>query len=153
MFSKKSDATGAPASRQAARTMAGGGSTFSVIGPDVAIKGDITASADLHVDGKVEGDITCASLVQGDGSEVIGGIEAETARLSGTVRGTIKARDLAVLRTARIEGDVHYDSLTIEQGAVVQGSFAQTGSQPITATTASHGGGSNDDTPQISLAS
>ena len=28
-----------------------------------------------------------------------------------------------ILRTARIEGDVHYDSLTIEQGAEVDGRF------------------------------
>jgi len=34
------------------------GSTFSVIGPDVSIKGDVTATADLHVDGTIEGDIS-----------------------------------------------------------------------------------------------
>ena len=31
------------------------GSTFSVIGADVVIKGDIAATADLHVDGTIEG--------------------------------------------------------------------------------------------------
>lgn len=131
--------------------MAAGNSTFSVIGSDVAIRGDISASVDLHVDGKVEGDITCASLVQGEGSEVIGGIEAETARLSGTVRGTIKAKSLAILKSARIEGDVHYETLTIEQGAVVQGSFAQAGAQPISAKTSKAGDG--DEAPHITLAS
>ena len=45
--------------------------TFSVLGPDLAIRGDLTATADLHVDGKVEGDITCAALVQGEKSAVI----------------------------------------------------------------------------------
>ena len=43
-------------------------STFSVFGTDVVVKGDVTASADLHVDGTVVGDITCASLVQGERS-------------------------------------------------------------------------------------
>ena len=69
--------------------MANNGATFSVIGTDVSIKGNIEASADLHVDGKVEGDITCASLVQGDQSRIEGVITAETARLSGTVKGTM----------------------------------------------------------------
>ena len=51
-------------------------------------------------------------------------MKAESARLSGMVRGTINVRELVVLRTARIHGDVHYDSLTIEQGAQVDGRFA-----------------------------
>jgi cytoskeletal protein CcmA (bactofilin family) len=97
------------------------GSTFSVLGADTAIRGDIDASADLHIDGKVEGDITCAALVQGESSEIAGSVSAETARLSGLIRGTITARELVILKSARIEGDVHYDALTIEQGARVDG--------------------------------
>ncbi|WP_305097541.1 bactofilin family protein [Croceibacterium aestuarii] len=100
------------------------GSTFSVIGPDVVIKGDISASADLHVDGRIEGDIACASLVQGEGSTIEGAIKADSARLAGTVKGTIEAKELVVLKSARIEGDVNYDALTIEQGAAVEGRFA-----------------------------
>ena len=120
MFSKKPEErspAGAP------RTMASS-STFSVFGTDVVVKGDVTASADLHVDGTVVGDITCASLVQGEGSTVEGSIKAETARLAGTVKGTITARELVILRSAKIEGDVHYDALTIEHGATVEGRFA-----------------------------
>ena len=100
------------------------GSTFSVIGSDVSIKGDVTATADLHVDGTIEGDISCSSLVQGETSRITGGVEAETARLAGQVSGSIKARELVILRSARIDGDVHYDALTIEQGAQVEGRFA-----------------------------
>ncbi|MEO6040765.1 MAG: polymer-forming cytoskeletal protein [Croceibacterium sp.] len=98
--------------------------TFSVIGNDVIIRGNVEASADLHIDGTIEGDIVCASLVQGESSRVEGAISADTARLSGTVKGTITVRELVVLRNARIEGDVHYESLTIEQGANVTGRFA-----------------------------
>ena len=105
-------------------------STFSVIGADVVIKGDVSASADLHVDGTVEGDITCASLVQGESSRVEGAIAAETARLSGSVKGTVTVRELVILRSARIEGDVHYDALTIEQGAQVEGRFAHDAARP-----------------------
>lgn len=100
------------------------GSTFSVLGADTAIRGDISASADLHLDGKIEGDITCAALVQGESSVVTGAVTAETARLAGTVHGTITARELVILKSARIEGDVHYDALTIEQGAQVEGRLA-----------------------------
>ena len=109
------------------------GSTFSVIGADVTITGNVSASADLHIDGTVEGDITCSSLVQGETSVVTGAIKAETARLAGTVNGSITARELVILKTARIEGDVHYDALTIEQGAQVDGRFAPNARQPVKA--------------------
>jgi cytoskeletal protein CcmA (bactofilin family) len=131
MFSKKPEQTspGAP-TRSQVRPVASGGSTFSVIGADVAIKGDIEASADLHVDGTVVGDLVCASLVQGESSRIEGAITADTARFAGTVRGTITARELVILKSARITGDVHYEALTIEQGAQVDGKFAPDAGKP-----------------------
>jgi cytoskeletal protein CcmA (bactofilin family) len=108
-----------------------GGSTFSVFGADVAIKGSIEASADLHVDGAVEGDVACTTLVQGETSSIEGGIVADSARLAGTVKGTITVRELVILKSARIDGDVHYETLTIEQGANVNGRFAPDAGKPV----------------------
>lgn len=124
MFSKKPAAPTRPTGQANPMASSNPNSTFSVIGSDVAIKGDVSASADLHVDGTIEGDITCASLVQGETSAITGGIKAETARLAGKVSGSIRARELVILRSAQIEGDVHYEALTIEQGAQVEGRFA-----------------------------
>lgn len=122
MFSKKpGNSPGSPVTNPVATKNS---STFSVIGADITIKGDIHASADLHVDGKIEGDISCSSLVQGESSEIHGAVQAESARLAGRVNGSITARELVILRSARIEGDVNYDALTIEQGAEVEGRFA-----------------------------
>jgi cytoskeletal protein CcmA (bactofilin family) len=101
--------------------------SFSVLGADLAIKGDIAASSDLHIDGKVDGDISCDSLVQGETSTITGAITAKSARLSGRVDGSISCADLVILKSARITGDVHYDSLTIEQGAVVDGRLSPNG--------------------------
>lgn len=109
------------------------GSTFSVIGADVTIKGDISATADLHIDGTIEGDIKCASIVQGEKSSISGAVVAESARLAGKVNGSITARELVILKTAHIQGDVHYDALTIEQGAEVDGRFAPNARQAVKA--------------------
>jgi cytoskeletal protein CcmA (bactofilin family) len=158
MFSKKPEhrsASGPP------RTVASNGSTFSVIGTDVTIRGDISATADLHVDGTVEGDITCASLVQGESSRIEGSIEAETARLAGTVQGTITVRELVILKSATIGGDVHYDALTIEQGASVDGRFAHDGAGKAAAAVpavssaadeAKDDDAKDDDEPRLTLA-
>ena len=130
MFSKKPDHGVLPA---VPRPMANAGSTFSVIGTDVTIRGDIEANADLHIDGTVEGDVNCTSLVQGEGSRIEGNVRADSARLSGHVKGTIEARQLVVLKSARIEGDVTYETLTIEQGAAVDGRFAPQSAPPVPA--------------------
>lgn len=119
MFSKKPGPELRPATT--ANPMA---ATFSVLGPDLTVKGDIDASADLHIDGRVEGDIACAALVQGEKSQIHGAIKARSARLAGIVHGAIDAGELVVLKSARIFGDVTYDALTIEQGAQVEGKFA-----------------------------
>lgn len=126
MFSKKPET----ASRPYAGETRMSNTTFSVLGADVAIKGNLTARADIHIDGAIEGDVSCTSLVQGESSEVVGAITAETARLAGKVRGSISARELVILKTARIEGDVFYDALTIEQGAHVEGKFAHREPEP-----------------------
>lgn len=105
------------------------GSAISMLGADTSITGDIRASADLHVDGSVDGDISCNALVQGEGSEINGGVKAESVRIAGLVRGSVTAREVVIMRTARIEGDVAYDTLTIEQGARLEGRLTPAGAQ------------------------
>jgi cytoskeletal protein CcmA (bactofilin family) len=98
--------------------------SFSVFGADIRISGDVAAEADLHIDGRIDGDVACTNLVQGETSEIVGAITAATARLAGTVRGSVSAGHLVVLKSARILGDVHYDALTVEQGAQLEGRLA-----------------------------
>ncbi len=112
-------------------TRSGSGQSFSVLGSDLAVKGDIAASSDLHIDGSVDGDIACDSLVQGETSRISGSISAKSARLSGQIDGSITCGHLVILKSARINGDVYYDALTIEQGAVVDGRLSPHGSARV----------------------
>lgn len=125
MFSKKPESTDRPPSNG---SMAG--STFSVLGPDIAITGDLAAKVDLHLDGRIDGNIRCAGLVQGEASEVTGAVVAESARIAGRIKGSITAETLVILKTARIEGDVTYGSLTVEEGAQVDGKFMRRNAEP-----------------------
>jgi cytoskeletal protein CcmA (bactofilin family) len=125
MFSKRPESTDR-LSGSGAMT----GSTFSVLGPDIAISGNLTAKVDLHLDGRIDGDISCASLVQGETSEVTGMVVAENARVAGKIKGSITAGVLVIVATARIEGDVIYGSLTIEEGAQVEGKFSHRAVEP-----------------------
>lgn len=132
MFSSRSDKM----ARQPAPPR--GASSFSMLGPDTTLTGDIHADADIHVEGRIEGDIACHGLVQGEQSTIVGAIRAETARLAGTLRGTVAARDVVILATARIEGDVSYETLTMELGAQLAGQLKPAGAEttPAVALTA-----------------
>lgn len=121
MFSKKPGDATAP-SRSPAPDLA---ATFSVLAADIVIKGSIAASTDLHIEGAVEGDVTCATLVQGEASTITGAIRAQRARLAGSIAGPVEAGELVILKTARISGDVHYDVLTVEPGAAITGRLAR----------------------------
>ncbi|MEY2943873.1 MAG: hypothetical protein RLY97_1887 [Pseudomonadota bacterium] len=126
MFPKKSPPA-SPLATPKPQINAMSGASFSVFAGDTLITGNVSASADLHIDGRIEGDIACAGLVQGESSEIVGEITAQTARLAGVVRGTINVGALVILKSARIHGDVQYETLTIEQGARVDGRFAVRG--------------------------
>lgn len=104
-----------------AATSGGKRGLFLVIGTDVVITGNIAASADLHVDGRIDGDIDCANLVQGSENIITGAVKAETARLAGAIEGSVNVRQVTVERAARIHGDVEYDTISIETAATIDG--------------------------------
>lgn len=99
------------------------GGTFSYIGGEVTVTGDIATEGELHVDGKVNGDIRCGSLTQGEGGEVRGNIGAGVARLAGLVDGAVDAGTLTLEASARVTGDILYESLSVAAGAEVEGRF------------------------------
>ncbi len=121
MFSKTKP-TPAPAPKSNNK-VSGSNHTFSIIASDVEIIGNLAAKVDIHIDGSVQGDIACGSLVQGSESKIAGKIIAEQARLAGAVDGSIEARDLIIEASAHISGDIQYETLTIEQGSKVDGQF------------------------------
>ncbi|MEE9434326.1 MAG: polymer-forming cytoskeletal protein [Sphingorhabdus sp.] len=94
-----------------------------MIASDVEIVGNVSAKVDLHIDGRIQGDVSCGSLVQGESSVIAGKVIADTAKLSGQVDGSIEVGDLMIEASARIKGDVSYESLTIAPGGQVEGKF------------------------------
>jgi len=126
MFSKSKaspESAPTPSQRSNGGVRNNSGHTFSIIASDVEIVGNLNARVDLHIDGKVQGDVTCGNLVQGEGSIISGKVIAEAARLSGSVDGSIEANDLVIESTARITGDVGYTNLTIAPGGQIEGKF------------------------------
>lgn len=105
---------------RAARNAKGGGG-LSFIGPDVVVSGDVAAKSQIHIDGRVDGNVACETLIQGGGGVIAGHIVADAAHLAGLVDGTVKARLVTLEATARVTGDVAYETLSIAAGAAIEG--------------------------------
>jgi cytoskeletal protein CcmA (bactofilin family) len=101
-------------------------SDVSVIGTGITITGNIEASVDLQIQGKVSGDVRCATLLLGEGSEIRGNVVAERVRVAGLVIGSIQTQDLAIEAQARVKGDVTYARIRIANGGVVDGQMKYT---------------------------
>ena len=114
MFLKGGKAAGGPGQS---------GGTFSYLGSEVSVTGDIATESELHLDGKVTGDVSCGSLTQGQSGEVRGNIRAAEARLAGLVDGAVEAGNLTLEASARVTGDILYESLSVAAGAEVEGRF------------------------------
>ncbi len=99
---------------------------FSVLGPDVTVTGDVEAESDLHIDGTVNGDVRCGMLIQTESSTITGAVNAESARLAGTIEGRVAVAELTIETSARIMGDITYTNVTVEAGAQVDGCLSRT---------------------------
>jgi cytoskeletal protein CcmA (bactofilin family) len=96
----------------------------SVIGNDLRITGQglkIISRGVLQVDGDLESDVAGAEIIVGEQGRVTGTIAAERVIVRGRTSGAIRAMTVALQASARVEGDIHHMSLTIEQGAEFDG--------------------------------
>lgn len=118
MFSRKRSAT----TVRSKRVKAAG---LSLVGGEMTIGGGVTSEGALHVDGRIEGPVRCVALCQGQSGVIAGDIFADEARIGGLVEGNVSARCVVIEASARIEGDVAYDTISIAPGAYVEGRLAR----------------------------
>jgi len=94
------------------------------IGKSVVIKGELSGSEDLYVDGQVEGSISLKnnSLTVGPNGQVKASVEAKGLVVQGKVEGNVQASDRVDLRkTAVVTGDISTQRISIEEGAYLKG--------------------------------
>jgi cytoskeletal protein CcmA (bactofilin family) len=94
------------------------------IGKSVMIKGELSGSEDLYVDGQVEGSISLKgnSLTVGPHGQIKASVEAKGVIVQGKLDGNITASDRVELRkTAVVTGDISTQRISIEEGAYLKG--------------------------------
>jgi cytoskeletal protein CcmA (bactofilin family) len=95
----------------------------SLIGSGTSLKGDITSSGDLRIDGTLVGTINCsAKVIIGANGVVEGDVSGITADIMGKVSGTIKVKELLQLKSnCQVDGNIHAAKLQIEPAANFNG--------------------------------
>jgi len=96
----------------------------ATIGKGLFIKGEITGSESLYVDGKVDGSINLPGnrVTVGRNGQVAASITAREIVVLGKVRGNITATDRVDIRAeGALTGDVAAARISIEDGAFFKG--------------------------------
>ena len=96
----------------------------SIISSDVVIKGNVTTSGEIQLDGTIEGDVKSNSLTVGENGTVKGKISADDVVVKGTVKGSVAGRNIRVEKSAKITGDLCHQTLSIEAGAFIEGNLS-----------------------------
>lgn len=126
------------------------------ISQGIKIKGEVTGSEDLFVDGHVDGklNLTNGSLTIGPNGVVKADVSAREVIVRGKVDGKVSGRDKVQLwSTGQVTGEVQTDRLAIEDGALLRGRV-EAGKQPLKAAeahAAAAAGGSASGTKSASL--
>jgi cytoskeletal protein CcmA (bactofilin family) len=97
---------------------------FAHIGKSVSIKGELSGSEDVYVDGQVEGNIQLSgnSLTIGPNGRVHANVAVKSVTVGGSLEGNIQASERTELRkTAVVNGDVQTRRIAIEEGAYFKG--------------------------------
>ncbi len=102
------------------------------ISKDLTILGDLSTTGSVTVDGVVEGNIYCTSLIITANGRVNGGIVAiQDVVVRGKVTGAIRSRRVLLKSSARVEGDIFYQRIGIEMGAHHDGMLHRTGDEHV----------------------
>jgi len=90
------------------------------------VKGNIISDGVVHIDGRVDGDVSCAELVIGLKGSVYGVIKTQTLHLYGTLQGKASVDKMFIAKTAKLVGEVAHNSIAIEPGAYIDGRCIRT---------------------------
>jgi cytoskeletal protein CcmA (bactofilin family) len=97
----------------------------TVIAEGLKIVGSVTAEGLVEVNGQIEGELHCSSLIISRKAQVAGAITAEKVIVDGRVEGPIQGGEVLLKSQAHVVGDIRHQSLAVERGAYFEGRSIQ----------------------------
>lgn len=99
----------------------------SLIGAGTTIEGDLSFTGGMRIDGHVNGNVIAApgkpsTLVLSEHARIDGEVNVTHLVVNGIIAGPVTASEYLELQSkAKVNGDVHYKTLEIQLGAIVEG--------------------------------
>jgi cytoskeletal protein CcmA (bactofilin family) len=99
----------------------------SLIGAGTIIEGNMHFSGGMRIDGHVNGNVIAtpgkpSTLVLSEQAQVNGDVVVTHLVVNGVINGAVSASEYLELQgKARVTGDVNYQTLEIQLGAIIQG--------------------------------
>ena len=110
----------------------------SLIGVGTRIEGNVNFAGGLRVDGEIVGNVTAVSdqpstLVVSEQARIEGEIRVSHLVVNGEISGPVYAAEFLELQSrSRVKGDVHYSTLEMHLGAIVDGHLVHRSSEAKT---------------------
>jgi cytoskeletal protein CcmA (bactofilin family) len=110
----------------------------SLIGVGTLIEGNVSFSGGLRVDGEILGNVTAvpdqpSTLVLSEQARVDGEIRVSHLVVNGAINGPVHVAEFLELQSrSRLKGDVHYITIEMHLGAIVEGRLVHSSSETKT---------------------
>ena len=101
-------------------------SSSLLIGESVIITGTVKAENEVTIQGTIDGDVDCHSVLVTKTGNIKGKLKAENIKVEGKVEGEISIVNLLHIRSeGLVDGKVFYGNIQIEEGGKLLGEINQ----------------------------
>ncbi len=122
---KRPAASAAPQQAASMPSQVPTGKGLSTLSADLTFEGNVSGAGDLQVDGTVKGDLRVGRLIVGETGAVEGNVSADYVEVRGRIVGGVNGKQIKLLGTAYVDGDITHEQLSIDVGAYFQGRCIQ----------------------------
>ena len=98
---------------------------LSTLSSDLQFDGNISGGGDLQIDGAIKGDVRVGRLIVGETGAVEGNVSGDYVEIRGRVVGAISGKQVKLIATAYVDGDITAEHMSIDIGAYFQGRVLQ----------------------------
>jgi cytoskeletal protein CcmA (bactofilin family) len=96
--------------------------SISTIGEDLTITGNATSTGELHLDGRIHGDVHCVALVLGENAQLEGNVVAEDVMIRGRLIGSVRALRVMLQSQAHVEGNLFTRASLLNRARILKAS-------------------------------
>lgn len=97
--------------------------TPTIISQEFRLVGEIFSGGVVEIQGVIDGTVNGNSIILREDGVINGTVIAENFSIRGKFDGKIKAKNVSIHSKALVRGDIEYSSLSVEDGANIDGNF------------------------------